>query len=107
MMRMDNEELDNQGDVTSLKNKIRKLEEALTRAKSRNEILFMTKATMAQNLMAAIAFSQTVMVSLLPMMAEMAQMTVIAIPQTVTKMVSIPMKAERDQIMLKAAIANK
>lgn len=37
MMRMDNEELDNQGDVTSLKNKIRKLEEALTRAKSRND----------------------------------------------------------------------
>lgn len=36
---------------------------------------------MAQNLMAAIAFSQTVMVSL-PMMAEMAQMTVIAIHQT-------------------------
>lgn len=106
MMRMDNEELDNQGDVTSLKNKIRKLEEALTRAKSRNEILFMIKATMAHNLMAAIAFSQTVMVSL-PMMAEMAQMTVIAIPQTVTKMVSIPMKAERAQIMLKAAIANK
>lgn len=61
---------------------------------------------MAQNLMAAIAFSQTVLVSL-PMMAEMAQMTVIAIPQTVTKMVSIPMKAERAQIMLKAAIANK
>lgn len=36
---------------------------------------------MAQNLMASIAFSQTVMVSL-PMMAEIAQMTVIAIPQT-------------------------
>lgn len=36
MMRMDDGELDNQGDVTSLKNKIRKLEEALTRAKSRN-----------------------------------------------------------------------
>lgn len=36
---------------------------------------------MAQNLMASIAFSQTVMVSL-PMMAEIAQMTVIAIHQT-------------------------
>lgn len=36
---------------------------------------------MAQHLMASIAFSQTVMVSL-PMMAEMAQMTVIAIHQT-------------------------
>lgn len=61
---------------------------------------------MAQNLMASIAFSQTVMVSL-PMMAEIAQMTVIAIPQTVIEMVSISMKAERAKIMLKAAIANK
>lgn len=36
-MRMDDGELDNQGDVTSLKNKISELEEALTRAKSSNE----------------------------------------------------------------------
>lgn len=36
---------------------------------------------MAQNLMASIVFSQTVMVTL-PMMAEIAQMTVIAIHQT-------------------------
>lgn len=41
----------------------------------------MIKAAMAQNLMASIAFSQTVMVSL-PMMAEIAQMTVKAIHQT-------------------------
>lgn len=111
MMRMDNEELDNQDDVTSLKNKIRKLEEALTRAKSRNDTSLVRNIVHDQGdngtkFDGAIAFSQTVMVSL-PMMAEMAQMTVIAIPQTVTKMVSIPMKAERAQIMLKAAIANK
>lgn len=37
MMRMDDAQLDDQGDVTSLKNKIRELEEELTRAKHNND----------------------------------------------------------------------
>lgn len=62
------------------------MEEELTKAKSSNDNsqvrnIVHDQAAMAQNLMASIAFSQTVMVSL-PMMAEIAQMTVIAIHQT-------------------------